>query len=220
MFYVRTPNPSLITFITPDPRTSSKALLKGINGGIWEEGGTLRIAACLSCTGSVGWPRRGPNLSRLSWSLQGQNSASRRRRAAPKPIFLGAGRAQPRTWGAAAAAAARSDNTMRRSFRERRKKPSGHLQQALAVATSQFLHHTDTRSPFNACMSECRLQRDRDTGAGTFGVAVSNPAAPGAETRAGCPAPRPGGPGRLRGRKLRSLCQGSSRLRQTNRKKK
>lgn len=87
MFYVRTPNPSLITFITPDPRTSSKALLKGINGGIWEEGGTLRIAVCLSCTGSVRWPRRGPNPSRLSWSLQGQNLASRRRRAAPKPIF-------------------------------------------------------------------------------------------------------------------------------------
>lgn len=45
------------------------------------------MTACLSCTGSAGWPRRGPNPSRLSWSLQGQNLASRRRRAAPKPIF-------------------------------------------------------------------------------------------------------------------------------------
>lgn len=152
--------------------------------------------------------------------LTGAEFGQQEEKGCPKAHFLGAGRARPRTWGAAAAAAARSDNTMRRSFRERRKKPSGHLQQALAVATSQFLHHTDTRSPFNACMSICRLQRDRDTGAGTFGVAASNPAAPGAETRAGCPAPRPGGPGRLRGRKLRSLCQGSSRLRQTNRKKK
>lgn len=122
LFYVRTPNPPVITFITPDPRTSSKALLKGINGGIWEEGGTLRITACLSCTGSAGWPRRGPNLP-TSLELTGAESGQQEEKGCPKAHFLGAGRARPRTWGAAAAAAARSDNTMRRGFRERRKKP-------------------------------------------------------------------------------------------------
>lgn len=159
-------------------------------------------------------------ISRLPWSLQGQNSASRRRRAAPKPIFWELAGPGPGPGGLQLLLLRAAITPCAEASENGEKNPSGHLQPALATATSQFLHHTDTRSPFNACMSECRLQRDRVTRAGTFGVAASNPAAPGAKTRAGCPAPRPGGPGRLRGRKLRSLCQGSSRLRQTNRKKK
>lgn len=193
-------------------------------------------------------PSASPNPSRLSWSCL-RASRGRIRpaggeglpRSPSRGSWQGCVRPQqscsvpgPGPGGAAAAAAARGDNAMCRSSRERRKKiPLATYSRLWPQPQASFLI-THTLTPrffyrrqgkiilFNAYTSKWKLQNDRVAGAGTSGVTVSSSTAPGDKSRAqhrgqaaastsgdGSSAASPG-----------SLCQGSSRLGKTNRKKK